>query len=177
MRGILTFLFGTGWWTLWHLALLAWLVPSGLLLAYFKGFKPGKGPQGGEVMLMLLIFVVTVLVTISLVDALLWARSLPVPGIGKYGKAAAIWLAGSIVWIVLIFWFVELATSLSGSAALRGAGVIALGVTFAALFALNLAALSRFHQAKRMGQSETQQNRQEIRRGAAQSVGEGTTGK
>lgn len=66
---ILTFLFGSGWWIVWHLVIVGSAVPMFFALRSLRRTKPGDGPQGGEALFLLLVGVALGLLAATLVDA------------------------------------------------------------------------------------------------------------
>jgi fatty acid desaturase len=88
MKSIVTFLFGSGWSTLWYACHYALLLPIWGFYSYFRDFKAGAGPQGGEAIFLFLIMFGVVVVGVGIVNALLvitssgltwWLRYLVVP--------------------------------------------------------------------------------------------------
>ena len=71
MKPVATFLFGSGWSTLWYACHYALLLPIWGFYSYFRDFKPGAGPQGGEAMFLFLIMYGLVVVGIGIVNAVL----------------------------------------------------------------------------------------------------------
>jgi hypothetical protein len=74
---MLGFLFGTGWWTLWYLFMWFWLLPAAGVFYYFTWFVPGAGPQGGEAIFALMLFVWLAFLIIFVVNAVLWGYAAP----------------------------------------------------------------------------------------------------
>jgi hypothetical protein len=74
---MLGFLFGTGWWTLWYLFMWFWLLPAAGVFYYFIWFVPGAGPQGGEAIFALMLFIWIGFLVIFPVNAVLWGYAEP----------------------------------------------------------------------------------------------------
>jgi hypothetical protein len=74
---MLSFLFGQGWWTLWYLFMWFWLLPAAFVFHYFTYFVPGAGPQGGEAIFALMLFIWIGFLIIFPVNAVLWAHGAP----------------------------------------------------------------------------------------------------
>ncbi|MEJ7812082.1 MAG: hypothetical protein WKG32_16840 [Gemmatimonadaceae bacterium] len=148
MRNALSFLLGSGWWTLWHLVLLL-VVP---LLIFFARWAlyvtPGGGPQGGEAMLAVLMLVVLILLAGSLVSAIVWTAAAPPAGTprgwGAYGRAIGWTLAIWIGILIATYKLANLSASTEASLTPRRAGLVALLLLLGAVYAANLYALWRF---------------------------------
>ena len=74
---MLGFLFGQGWWTLWYLFMWVWLLPAAGVFHYFTWFVPGAGPQGGEAIFALMMFIWIGFLIIFPVNAVLWGHAEP----------------------------------------------------------------------------------------------------
>ena len=71
MRSVATFLFGSGWSTLWHACHYVLLLPIWGFYAYFRDFEPGAGPQGGEAIFLFMVMFGLVVIGVSIVNAVL----------------------------------------------------------------------------------------------------------
>lgn len=89
-------LLGGGWWTLWYALMYLCAYPILGMGRYFKTFQPGKGPQGGEVVMMGGCMLYMVMLGIAIVNAVIWSRSK-----GDFlGPGVA--LGGTVVSLVLL---------------------------------------------------------------------------
>ena len=93
MRSLLRFVIGApGWgWVAWHLAILATLLPCGYVLWWLRKPSPGRGGTSLVAAAALLLFLAA-LTVVSLVNAMLFARTLAGTGLGRYLKAVGVWL-------------------------------------------------------------------------------------
>jgi len=103
---MLGFLLGQGWWTLWYLFMWFWLLPAAGVFYSFTWFVPGAGPQGGEAIFALMLFIWTGFLLIFVVNAVLfgyaephsfayrWLR-MPVLGLLAWGAMLAMVLIGA----------------------------------------------------------------------------------
>jgi hypothetical protein len=137
-----TWLLGSGWWTVWHLFLLGMLLPVAGLVWWLSIYKPGAGPQGGELGAGLLILFLLGWTLATLVHAMLLAGTFS-GGWTRYLKALLAW---GLSWWLVGWGFYRLsntaASETAGDGARRAAliGFIALVV---ALYAVNLQLLAR----------------------------------
>ncbi|MBM3488374.1 MAG: hypothetical protein FJX67_17380 [Alphaproteobacteria bacterium] len=99
------FLFGRGWWMLWHFWLWSFALPSGLVTWYFAVvFVPGGGPQGGEAIVAAWAWWMLGYSIAAAVAAILWAkmrtgtawRRRGVPAVAALG----LWLL--VLWLDLV---------------------------------------------------------------------------
>jgi hypothetical protein len=71
MKPVASFLFGSGWGTIWYACHYALLLPIWGFYTYFRDFKPGAGPQGGEAIFLFMVMYGMVIVGMSIVNAVL----------------------------------------------------------------------------------------------------------
>ena len=135
-------LLGTGWWTLWHLSILALLIPAGGVVWWLAIVKPGRGPQGGEFAAMMLVLFLLGWTAITLVHAMLLAGTLS-GGWARFLKAFLLW---AVAWSALVWGFYKLsdlaASEYAGDVARRG-GLIGFVALVIGLYAVNLQLLAR----------------------------------
>lgn len=86
-------LIGGGWWTLWYA--LIYLCPYPILGMgrYFKTFQPGKGPQGGEVIMLGGCMLYALMLGIAIVNSVVWSRAkgdLLGPGVALGGTVSSL---------------------------------------------------------------------------------------
>jgi hypothetical protein len=144
VRHLVTFLFGSGWWVLWHLFVLAWALPVLAVLLWVRGVTPGAGPQGGEVMFLLLVLALTGLTLVTVVHALLWAGAFR----SGHLRTTGLWLLGWIVAAALLLRLVDFAASASeASPSARAAATAGAALVAATVFLAHLGALWRLHRA------------------------------
>lgn len=94
-----TLLLGNGWVTLWYLVHYVLLWPLWGFYTYFRDFKPGSGPQGGEGIVVFMILYVCVVAGVALLNGIVmivaartawWMRFLVWPlGLPTVSAAAA----------------------------------------------------------------------------------------
>jgi hypothetical protein len=82
-----TFLLGTGWATVWYLVHYVLLWPLWGFYAYFRDFKPGAGPQGGEAIVALMIVYIVAVAGVALLN-----------GIVMIVAARTVWWMRFLVW-------------------------------------------------------------------------------
>jgi hypothetical protein len=63
-----TFLLGNGWATAWYLVHYVLLWPLWGFYTYFRDFKPGAGPQGGEAIVAFMIMYVLAVAGVALLN-------------------------------------------------------------------------------------------------------------
>lgn len=141
MSPVKTFLFGAGWATAWYLVHYLLLWPLWGFYTYFRDYKPGAGPQGGEAIvafMLLYVLAITAVAAINgvvfavVVQAVWWKRFLLWP----LGLAAISACAGIFV-LAIIMDFAPASNGTSGRV-MVGIGVavyvtLFLGVNFWAL--------------------------------------------
>jgi hypothetical protein len=142
MRRGLVFLFGSGWWVLWHGMLWIWLIPIVWCAWWFATvFVPGKGPQGGEAIFAFLLMAFGALTIVTAINAILlgaavagpwWLRYLALP----IAAPVAALTIGAVVAATLDW-------AMSGTPAGVALAAIA-GSLVILLFALNLFAIHSF---------------------------------
>lgn len=135
------YLFGTGWWTVWHLFLWSMLLCVAGLCWWLWIVKPGKGPQGGEFAAMLLVLFLMGWTLASFVHAMLYAQGMAGDG-GRYVKAGAVWLFGWCVYCWLAYKLTNQASSEGGLPA-RRASLAGFVLLVALLYGASLEVLSR----------------------------------
>jgi hypothetical protein len=145
MSESLRFFLGHGWWVLWHLFLLGLLLPLAAVLGWLFRMQPGSGPQGGDVAFLLVVTVTVGLTAASLVNTLLFAAALPMPGLLRFVKALAIWLVGWPAVLYLLWRLTDAASKAGAGTAARTGWLVLLSLVLGTVYWLNLAALARFH--------------------------------
>ncbi len=142
MMTALKFVFGSGWWIAWHALLLVSLVPLWYVLDWMRTMQPGKGPQGGEAIFLLLVLVLVILIGVSFVNGLLWAGTQP----WSWARRYVLFPLGMIVaWIAaiwLIFALTGTATDVDVAPQTRSLTWWGLVASFSALYLANLGAMS-----------------------------------
>jgi hypothetical protein len=136
------FLFGTGWWTLWHLFVLSMLLPFAGLIWWLLIARPGAGPQGGELAAGLLLLFLLGWTLISFVHVMLYAAT-QASGWTRFVRGGVVWLMGwwAVGWA--IYKLSDLAASAYAGVIARRAGLAGLVLLVLALYAVNLAVLAR----------------------------------
>jgi hypothetical protein len=146
MRAALVFVFGSGWWVPWHVAILLLVgVPSAFLLHWMWHMEPGAGPQGGEAALAALLLALLALLIAALVSGLLWARAMPSPGARGYLMSVLGALAMWTCCAIAVLWLSELAASADASRTVQRVSTALLALLLAGALAGNLYALWRHH--------------------------------
>ncbi|MCC7271080.1 MAG: hypothetical protein IT561_00330 [Alphaproteobacteria bacterium] len=131
-------LFGVGWWRLWHGFLWLCLASAGWLAWWAaRVLVPGTGPQGGEAMFALAALTLLALGVATLVDAVLLGAAVDGPW---WLRRLAVPLGGLAAFVLALLMLLALVEVLADDAA--GVGCSVLGVV-AAIVALNLWALAR----------------------------------
>ena len=127
----------------WHLFTLLWLVPILLTLEWLYELEPGKGPQGGEAIVLFLLTAVMGLLFCTVVNAFrLYGTRAPVGALGWLRRSVAVF--GGVLAALVLFWkMLDKGTSMvtaDGFDAMGWAGAIAV---LAVLFLFNVVALVR----------------------------------
>lgn len=146
MRRALVYLFGSGWWILWHGLLWIWLLPIAFVAWWFATvFERGAGPQGGEAIFAFLLLAFLGLAAMTGVNAFLlgaavegpwWLRYVALP-IAAPVAAAVIALAVAVT--------IDLATTRTAAGVLFAVADLGL---LALLVVLNLHAIDRFRRRR-----------------------------
>ena len=137
------FLLGNGWATAWYLVHYVLLCPLWGFYTYFRDFKPGAGPQGGDAVIVLMILYVLAVTGVALLNGIVviaaaqaagWMRFLVWP-LGLPMVSAA---AGCIV----LFIIMDYAGSRQGTS---GRVAVGLGATVfvVAFLGANFSALAK----------------------------------
>lgn len=109
---LLGFLFGRGWWVLWHAWLWLFALPAAIVAWYFLAvFEPGAGPQGGEAIFVLWLWWFLGYSVAAAASAILWSK-LRAGGRGRRVLVPA--LVGFFGWLALAGLDVQLLTWASG---------------------------------------------------------------
>jgi len=134
-------LLGHGRRRLWHLFTLLWLVPVGLSLKWLFDLEPGKGPQGGEAIVLFLLLAVLGIAFCTVVNAFRFFGGRPRTGAMGWIRRVVV-VFGAVLAALVLFWeMLDKATSMvtaDGFDPVGWAGVIAVLV---AMFAFNVWAL------------------------------------
>ena len=135
-------LLGTGWWTLWHLIILGLLLPAAGLVWWLSLYKPGHGPQGGELGAGLLVIFLLGWTLATLVHAILLVGTFP-GGWTRFLKALLAWGIGwgAVGWG--LYKLSNLAASETAGDGARRAGLFGFVALVLLLYAVNLELLSR----------------------------------
>jgi hypothetical protein len=143
---MLRYLLGYGWWTVWHLFLLSFLLPLAALFGWLLKVVPGAGPQGGEAAFLLLVWLFLGLSLTSLVNALLLASTRTDPaGRARYGRAVLVWAVVCPAAVLVIWNLTDAASRVSPGSTTRTLWMLGLTFVFGAVYWFNLSALARFH--------------------------------
>jgi hypothetical protein len=140
-----TFLLGNGWATVWYLVHYVLLWPLWGFYIYFRDFKPGAGPQGGEGIVALMILYVLAVAGVALIN-----------GVALMVVAQTAWWMRFLVWplglptvsaavvCLALFTIMDYAGARHGTS---GRVVVGIGVTvFAVVFlGVNFSALAKVH--------------------------------
>jgi hypothetical protein len=139
-----SYLFGNGWWTLWHLFIWGTALPLAGLIWWLWIYKPGKGPQGGEFAAGMLILFLLAWTLIGFVEVMLLAAPAP-GGFGRFMKAGLLWLLGWSLIGWALYWLTNLSASESASTPIRRLALAGfLGLTVA-LYGASFELLARMH--------------------------------
>ena len=105
---MLSFLFGGGWWTPWYLFMWFWLLLAANIFRYFTTFVPGAGPQGGEMIFLLVVLILVAFLAVFLVNGVLWAHAEPHSFAYRWLRTPALaflaWLAMAVLVFVGVDW-------------------------------------------------------------------------
>jgi hypothetical protein len=138
MTSALKFVFGSGWGIAWNAVLLLSLLPLYVVLDWLRTMQPGKGPQGGEVVFLLLFLAIMIVVGVSFVNGLMWAHLRPWSWATRYllFPLALIVAWGLLLW--LIFWLSNTASLADETPGTRAACWWGLVAAFAVIYVGNL---------------------------------------
>jgi hypothetical protein len=137
-----TWLLGTGWWTLWHIGLLALLLPAAGVVWWLSIIKPGGGPQGGELAAGLLLMFLLGWTVATFVHAMVFASPLP-GGWTRFLQGALVW---AVAWWAVgwgLYRLTNLAASNSAGLVARRAGLFGFIGLVLVLYAVNFTILAR----------------------------------
>jgi hypothetical protein len=143
-KRLLTFLFGTGWWVLWHAFITLLLLPFLAVVVWLVGFEPGGGSQGGDVMAGLLLFFVLGEAPATFVHAMLFAWTRPDREAGQLLKFVAMWAVAFALFTAVLWAMVEIAAQSAVATAGRAVGLVLSIALVAALHGVGLVVLQRF---------------------------------
>jgi hypothetical protein len=136
-------LLGHGGRRVWHLFTLAWAIPMGVTLKWLYDLEPGKGPQGGEAIVLLLLVAVAGLAFCTVVNALrLWATGAAVSRIGWLRRLLVV-LAGVLAALVAFWLLLDKATSMVTADGFDPVGWAGVVLLLAGMLAFNGWALVR----------------------------------
>lgn len=147
MMSVLKFFFGSGWWIAWHAVLLISLVPLWAVMDWMRTMEPGKGPQGGEAIVLFLLLVVMVLIGVSLVNGLMWAGTQPWTWVQRYVLFPFCLIVGWGFALWLIFWLANESSLAETSPTARVAMWWGLVASFAVIYLGNLCAMAAVRDA------------------------------
>lgn len=143
MGGSYEFVFGTRPWRIWHVAQLLLALPMLWFADYFSSFVPGAGPQGGEVVFMLMLMHALLYLLVALVNAGLVAARISARAIARF----VLWpLMLIVVWLIavaLVLLGAELGTAVDSTAGERRLGLAFVVLAVVGNYAANFAALWR----------------------------------
>jgi len=150
-KRVVSFLFGTRWWMLWHAYITLLLVPFAAVIAWLIDFQPGSGSQGGDVMAGLLLFFVLGEAPATFVHVMLFAWTRPDREAGQVLKFVAIWAVAFALFTAVLWAMVEVAALSAGGTAGRIVGLLlAIGLV-ATLHCAGLVMLQRFRRWRAAG--------------------------
>lgn len=150
-KRVVSFLFGTRWWMLWHAYITLLLVPFLAVVAWLIDFQPGGGSQGGDVMAGLLLFFVLGEAPATFVHAMLLAWTRPDREAGQLLKFVAIWAVGFALFTAVLWAMVETAALSAGGSTGRIVGLLLAIVLVATLHFAGLVMLQRFRHWRAAG--------------------------
>ena len=149
MRGLLRFLFGSGWSVTWHLFLYCWLLPFWAVASWMFDMVPGAGPQGGEAVLALLLFAVLGMTAVTLINARLYGATLS----GSWRRRYLLSAAAAFAACLFLFGpgTITFASEIADASTpgQKRLATLFYAATVAAWYAGNLVALHRYRQFRR----------------------------
>lgn len=147
----MTFLFGAGWWTLWHALVTLLLLPFLAVIAWLVDFEPGASAQGGDVMAGLLLLFVLGEAPATFVHAMLFAWTRPDREAGQVLKFVAMWAVAFALFTAVLWAMVETAAQSAAGSAARIVGIVIALALVAALHGAGLVVLQRFRRWRAAG--------------------------
>jgi len=150
-KRIVSFLFGTRWWILWHVYISLLLLPFVAVVGWLINFQPGAGSQGGEVMAGLLLFFVLGQAPATFVHVMLYAWTRPDREAGQLLKFVAIWAVAFAVFTAVLWAMVEIAALSSPGTGGRIAGLLLAIALVATIHFAGLVMLERFRRWRAAG--------------------------
>ena len=118
---------------LWHLFTLLWVVPLAASIKWTWDLEPGKGPQGGEAIMLLLLFAMFGLAGCAVINALRLYRIAQPTGPFGWLRRLLLVFGGVLAGLVAFWMMLDKATSMvtaDGFDAVGWAGVFAVVAAF-----------------------------------------------
>ena len=143
MPHALSHVLGHGWRRPWHVFTLAWLVPVGVTLKWLYELEPGKGPQGGEAIVLLLLMAVSGLAFCTVVNAFRILQAGGDTGLLGWLKRMVVVFGGVLAALVTFWVMLERGTSMVTADGFDPVGWAGALAVLAAMFAFNVWALVR----------------------------------
>jgi hypothetical protein len=156
MSPIKTFMFGCGWATAWYLIHYLLLWPLWGFYAYFRDFKPGAGPQGGEAVVALMILYVLAIIGVAAINGVIFAVVVK----AAWWKRILLWPLGLVsisacAAIVALLFIMDFAPASNGIGG-RVTAIIGAAVCGALFLGANFWTLARIRGNRGSGLSVTQ---------------------
>jgi hypothetical protein len=138
----IAFVFGAGWWRIWHWILIALALPIIWFADWFAHYDPGGGPQGGEAVFLLMLIHMLVYMVATVVSAALQARYASGTLLQRCFTRPAImvtaWLAGcALVWLAT-----DVGTTIDATPVVRWSAVAIAVVAVLLVYGANFWALA-----------------------------------
>jgi hypothetical protein len=141
---IANFLFGSGWWVLWHLFFLGSAVPMFFALRRLRATEPEDAPHGGETLFRLLVGIAFGLIAGTVVDGGLLGWALGEIRGAMWGTIVG--LVFCTIWTLVLFAFAKkLLVPSDDPAQTTTPAVILFALWHAGFVAVNLIALAKIH--------------------------------
>ena len=143
MKSVRTFLFGSGWSTLWHVFHYLLLLPVWAFYTYCRDFKPGAGPQGGETIFLFMVLFGLVVFGVGAINALVLISCRRLVWWQRFILWPLVLLLFPVVAIFLGFAMFDAATDSDFTSTGRLRVAVALPTLTLIYYGMNFAALAR----------------------------------
>jgi hypothetical protein len=127
----------------WHLFTLLWIVPVALAIKWTLDLEPGKGPQGGEAIVLFLLVAMLGIAGCAVVNALRLYRGAPRTGAIGWLRRLIVVLGAVLAGLVAFWMMLDKATSMVTADGFDPVGWAGVFAVVAGFFLFNAWALVR----------------------------------
>jgi hypothetical protein len=138
----IAFVFGVGWWRIWHVVLIALGLPIIWFADWFASYDPGGGPQGGETVFLLIVGHMMVYMVATIVSAALQARYASGPLVQRCLTRPALVVTAWLVGCALVWLATDVGTTVDATPVVRWSAVAMAVVAVLLVYVANFWALA-----------------------------------